>query len=500
MLELLLSHNANVNLQNKKGITALMTASINDCHKLIPYLIKSNANINLRNNNGDSALMIATKEGHYYAFKALIEAGAETDIKNNYGDSVFEIAEKKRKKTIHNYLKKKFYNKEIIQTGGAKFSKIADRVLLVLLSPDKTTEKINLTINLIKTNPDILNENDESGKTLLYFAIIYKSFEIIKTMIEIKPELLHNYIYLLSYDRTKTVFNSSIKILPLQVAILNDCDIEIINALIEGYPQAVNMYDSDNLSTLEYAEHNTNDNKQEIIDLIKKTQLLLEGEGGDAVFFDIEQGIQMIEEAARYVIVASTQQENNIDYNPNIYETTDIAKLNNKYNLGVTFKGLFGPHKTFEGSYLLKGEIKLIGENERSNNSIVSCRDEICNKSWAVSRSNFGNDIYVGEFNKYGQIEGEGYLYKILENMFISGTWKKGVYDESSKEDPNFYRRASIMARAIKVLVDVGNDIMKRFEKTNEFKKTNEFEKLNQYMYCETHKFNDKICDGIGSI
>ena len=68
--------------------------------------IKANANINLRNNNGDSALIIAAKEGNYYAFKALIEAGAETDIKNNDGDSVFEIAEKKRKKTIHNYLKK----------------------------------------------------------------------------------------------------------------------------------------------------------------------------------------------------------------------------------------------------------------------------------------------------------------------------------------------------------------------------------------------------------
>ena len=145
MLELLLSHNANVNLQNKKGTTALMTAAINDCHKLIPYLKKANAELNLRNNNGDSALMIAAKEGNYYAFKALIEAGAETDIKNNDGDSVFEIAEKKRKKTIHNYLKKNYDKKEIIQTGGAlstDVKKVFDYLKNINLKNPQTTQEI----------------------------------------------------------------------------------------------------------------------------------------------------------------------------------------------------------------------------------------------------------------------------------------------------------------------------------------------------------------------
>ena len=198
MLELLLSHKANVNLQNKKGITALMTAAINDCHKLIPDLIKANADVNLRNNNGDSALMIAAKEGNYYAFKALIEAGAERDVKNNDGDSVFEIAEKKRKKTIHNYLKKNYDKKKIIQTGGALstnaqslFDYLRGRVFTDI-------SKKQEIIKMIQDNTSIASEttDEDSDKTMLYYAIRYNApVDIINAIIKANPKALKEYIF-----------------------------------------------------------------------------------------------------------------------------------------------------------------------------------------------------------------------------------------------------------------------------------------------------------------
>jgi ankyrin repeat protein len=264
MLELLLSHKANVNLQNKKGITALMTAAINDCHKLIPDLIKANANINLRNNNGDSALMIAAKEGNYYAFKALIEAGAKTDIKNNDGDSVFEIAEKKRKKTIHNYLKKNVDKKEIIQTGGA-LSRDAQSVFKYLSNRTFNSPQTNQEIiQLIQNNSNIATELD--GDSTMLCRALYRQAprDVIIKIINANPEAAKQYC----------VNDSNTNRLPLQLAIYFSAVNDVINALIKAYPEALDMKDSNKKSTLKYAE----DRKMQlVIDAIEARQASLSG-------------------------------------------------------------------------------------------------------------------------------------------------------------------------------------------------------------------------------
>ena len=266
MLELLLSHNANVNLQNKKGITALMTAAINDCHKLIPDLIKANADVNLRNNNGDSALMIAAKEGNYYAFKALIEAGAEKDIKNNDGDSVFEIAEKKRKKTIHNYLKKNYDKKKIIQTGGAPPSENAQKVFDYLRGKKFTEEKNQEIIKLIQTNQGITEETEYD--MIMLCTAIYNSVppNIIIAIIKDYPEAA----------KKKCLTEK----LPLQLAILFKLNIDVINALIDAYPGAVNMKDGNEKTTLQFAQDRRDD---KIIGAIIDTQTKLLSSGSEAV-------------------------------------------------------------------------------------------------------------------------------------------------------------------------------------------------------------------------
>jgi ankyrin repeat protein len=253
MLELLLSHNANVNLQNKKGTTALMTAAINDCHRLIPYLIKANAELNLRNNNGDSALIIAAKEGHYYAFKALVEAGAKTDVTNNEGDSVFEIAQKKRKKTIYNYLKKNFDKKEIIQTGGDPFSGNAKTVFEYLNQKQfSDTQKNQEVIKMIQNNPNIVTDIDNNAKTILYYAIIYGApVDIINAIIKANPKALEEYIYYINGNGNGR--------LPLQVAIIVKANIDVINALISAYPEAINMTDLKNNKTSWYVNQTQKD-------------------------------------------------------------------------------------------------------------------------------------------------------------------------------------------------------------------------------------------------
>ena len=75
IVELLLEKGAQVDLQNKDGWSALMSASKGGSVDIIQLLLKKGAKINLRNSNGLSALKIAR---HTEVIK-LLQSGAQFD-------------------------------------------------------------------------------------------------------------------------------------------------------------------------------------------------------------------------------------------------------------------------------------------------------------------------------------------------------------------------------------------------------------------------------------
>ena len=75
VVELLLRHGAEINLQDSNGGTALMLAARNGHERVVELLIRRGAEINLQNSDGGTALMIAAFFNHPAVVRRLLRAG-----------------------------------------------------------------------------------------------------------------------------------------------------------------------------------------------------------------------------------------------------------------------------------------------------------------------------------------------------------------------------------------------------------------------------------------
>ena len=84
-MELLLSHGADVNMQNNEGFSPLMITSKYGHSDVITILLDKGAEVNMQSNNGWSSLMAACKNGHNDVVKTLLEKGAKVNLQNYHG-------------------------------------------------------------------------------------------------------------------------------------------------------------------------------------------------------------------------------------------------------------------------------------------------------------------------------------------------------------------------------------------------------------------------------
>jgi len=93
IIKILLDYGIDINIQNKKGETALMWSTWNknsDGLRIVELLIENGADINILSNKGETALhwSINNSRGEGVLItKKLIDSGIDLDIKNNQGDS-----------------------------------------------------------------------------------------------------------------------------------------------------------------------------------------------------------------------------------------------------------------------------------------------------------------------------------------------------------------------------------------------------------------------------
>ena len=85
VVKLLLKENADPNLQNQNGETALMVASQQNHFKVVELLLKERANPNLQNQEGLTALMFASQNGHYQVVKLLLKEIADPNLQDQDG-------------------------------------------------------------------------------------------------------------------------------------------------------------------------------------------------------------------------------------------------------------------------------------------------------------------------------------------------------------------------------------------------------------------------------
>ena len=89
----LLENNANVDLQNNIGVSALMAAAIKGHDEIGSLLLEYNADVDLRSNDGVSALMAAAQDGHESVVSMLLKHNADVNLQNNDGFTALQYAE-----------------------------------------------------------------------------------------------------------------------------------------------------------------------------------------------------------------------------------------------------------------------------------------------------------------------------------------------------------------------------------------------------------------------
>lgn len=81
LIDFLISHGANINLQDKKGETALIKASMDGSYKLVVHLLNyRNVDVHILSGEGISAIVAAARgvsADHLVCIKALLQMGSE---------------------------------------------------------------------------------------------------------------------------------------------------------------------------------------------------------------------------------------------------------------------------------------------------------------------------------------------------------------------------------------------------------------------------------------
>jgi len=83
------------NQQDQKGQTALMYAILGSSqfkHQNVAILIEHQANLDLQNQDGDTALMLAIRQHDDDIVEALVRARANQTLKNKFGQNALELA------------------------------------------------------------------------------------------------------------------------------------------------------------------------------------------------------------------------------------------------------------------------------------------------------------------------------------------------------------------------------------------------------------------------
>ncbi|UCF81439.1 MAG: ankyrin repeat domain-containing protein, partial [Acidobacteriota bacterium] len=81
-VEQLIEQGADVNAEDKYGITALMFAAKNGQTEIVKALVDAGADVEAKDKYGVTALMAAASGSHTETVKVLIDAGADANIKS----------------------------------------------------------------------------------------------------------------------------------------------------------------------------------------------------------------------------------------------------------------------------------------------------------------------------------------------------------------------------------------------------------------------------------
>lgn len=168
---------SNPDEKDNSGKTLLMKAAQAGNVEKIRQLLYSNANVNLKDNDGWTALMYAVRYSESYeCVEELLQAGADSTIRNNYGSSaiILSACYNKNSKILKKLFEKyKSSDKEVL------------RAMIFLLTEHNISEEQQLSMLQIFMDESVpLNVLYEGKTPLMYAASFGNSTKLIKMLLD----------------------------------------------------------------------------------------------------------------------------------------------------------------------------------------------------------------------------------------------------------------------------------------------------------------------------
>ena len=168
---------SNPDEKDNSGKTLLMKAAQAGNVEKIRQLLYSNANVNLKDNDGWTALMYAVRYSESYeCVEELLQAGADSTIRNNYGSSaiILSACYNKNSKILKKLFEKyKSSDKDVL------------RAMIFLLTEHNISEEQQLSMLQIFMDESVpLNVLYEGKTPLMYAASFGNSAKLIKMLLD----------------------------------------------------------------------------------------------------------------------------------------------------------------------------------------------------------------------------------------------------------------------------------------------------------------------------
>ena len=112
----MLDDGVSADCHSDNGVTALITAAINNHTKVMLLLLNRKANVNAQTRNGLTALHRAAWRGSINAIKILLHHGAKINIEDNKGRTAIDWAGNYHKEDAENLLKE--HKKTLLESIG----------------------------------------------------------------------------------------------------------------------------------------------------------------------------------------------------------------------------------------------------------------------------------------------------------------------------------------------------------------------------------------------
>ncbi|XP_056001361.1 kinase D-interacting substrate of 220 kDa-like [Ostrea edulis] len=179
VVEDLMEAGAGVNLQNRRGNTALIYVCKRGHMKLLEKLVQAGADLNLQNDCRNTPLIVAFKGGHVGVVKELVKKGADVNLQDKWGNTPLIYACKAGYTSVV---------EELVKAGAdvTLRGRLGNTPLIAAVR----TCPLSTVKYLVEHKADIITQVVDVNVLVVYTALILNKPEIVKYLIQEQNKII----------------------------------------------------------------------------------------------------------------------------------------------------------------------------------------------------------------------------------------------------------------------------------------------------------------------